>query len=624
MKRILRMMLTILLIVLILQAGGPMQNQVNQVKADTVDNWVKLPLGDEWVTSIAIDPVNSEVIYVTTPTDGIWKTIDGGQHWFQIFYQKGTIFISIILDFQTHTIYVAAPVGLTPTGGGVWKSIDDGKNWRRVLQEHSIGCLRLDPLNSNVVYVPTARGIFKSIDGGENWKLISGIVCYELALDPQNSQIMYAGTLGQGVLKSIDGGENWVSLGDKTLIPKVDSILVDPSNTQTIYVSIGRTTTSPGKGVFKSIDGGKNWKPINNGLEILNMRGGMIYDNKNNIIYVGTMGLETNDGKGVFKSVNGGENWEAVGLEGLNISALALDPNNPEIIYVGTMGNGLFRINKVVITASVGLGGSISPSGTITVNYGDSKTFTITSDTGYKIKDVKVDGVSVGAVSTYIFINVTNNHTIEAIFEPITFTITTSTGLGGSISPSGTITVNYGDSKTFTITSDTGYKIKDVKVDGVSVGAVSTYPFTNITKDHTIEAIFEKKIVIILQVGKTSFIVNSTFHNLDSPPVIKNERTLLPIRAVIEALNGTVGWDATERKVTITLGSNTIELWIGKSTAKVNGINTPIDATNSKVVPEIINSRTMLPLRFVTENLGCQVQWDGVTQTITIIYSNNG
>jgi len=126
--------------------------------------------------------------------------------------------------------------------------------------------------------------------------------------------------------------------------------------------------------------------------------------------------------------------------------------------------------------------------------------------------------------------------------------------------------------------------------------------------------------VMILQIGKSAFTVDGISNTLDAPPVIKNGRTLLPIRAVIEALGGTVGWDANEKKVTVTLGSTTIELWIGKYMAKVNGVDTPIDATNSKVVPEIINSRTMLPLRFVTENLGCDVQWDGTTRTITITY----
>jgi hypothetical protein len=125
----------------------------------------------------------------------------------------------------------------------------------------------------------------------------------------------------------------------------------------------------------------------------------------------------------------------------------------------------------------------------------------------------------------------------------------------------------------------------------------------------------------LLRIGDPNFSVNGVSNTLDSPPIIKNGRTLLPIRPVIEALGGSVSWDPTEKKVTVSLGSNTIELWIGKPTANINGVSKPIDSTNSKVVPEIINGRTMLPLRFVTDNLGCDVQWDGPTQTITIIYS---
>jgi C1A family cysteine protease len=202
-------------------------------------------------------------------------------------------------------------------------------------------------------------------------------------------------------------------------------------------------------------------------------------------------------------------------------------------------------------------------------------------------------------------------------------TITSSSTPGGSISPSGTITVNYGDSKTFTINPDKGYKISDVKVDGKSVGAVSTYTFEKVIDNHTIEVTFEKQVtqmVIVLKIGSSSFTVNGETRYLDSPPVIKNSRTLVPIRPIVEALGGTVGWDGTERKVTISLGSTVIELWIGKNTARVNGMNKPIDSSNPKVVPEIINGMTMLPLRFVTENLGCQLQWDPNTQTITITY----
>ncbi|MGB9794689.1 copper amine oxidase N-terminal domain-containing protein [Caldisericum exile] len=275
------------------------------------------------------------------------------------------------------------------------------------------------------------------------------------------------------------------------------------------------------------------------------------------------------------------------------------------------------------ITVSVSQGGSVSPSGSVSVIPGNPQTFTITPNTGYKIKDVKVDGVSVGAVSSYTFENITKDHTIEAIFEPITFTITSSSSSGGTITPSSTITVNYGDSKTFNITPNPGYKIKDVLVDGKSVGAVSSYTFSNITSNHTIEVTFEKQItqtIITLQIGNTSFTVNGEQRYLDSPPVIKNGRTLLPIRAIIEALGGTVKWIADTKTVVIELGNNSIMLQIGNANALVNGNNKLIDPQNLKVVPEIINGRTMLPLRFVAESLGADVHWDGTTRTITITY----
>ena len=129
------------------------------------------------------------------------------------------------------------------------------------------------------------------------------------------------------------------------------------------------------------------------------------------------------------------------------------------------------------------------------------------------------------------------------------------------------------------------------------------------------------KTVVVLQIGKSTFTVNGASKTLDSPPIIKNGRTLVPIRAIIEALAGTVGWDATTKKATVTLGKKAITLWIGKSAATVNGVSTPIDSTNAKVAPEIISGRTMLPLRFVTENFGCSVVWAAATKTITITYT---
>ena len=150
------------------------------------------------------------------------------------------------------------------------------------------------------------------------------------------------------------------------------------------------------------------------------------------------------------------------------------------------------------ITASAGSHGSISPSGSVTVPVGTDKTFTITPDSGYHIADVRVDGESVGAVSSYKFSKVTEDHTIVASFAIDTHTITASAGSGGSISPDGEVQVNHGSSQSFTIKPDTNNNIKSVLVDGVSVGPVSSYTFKNVTENHSIAASFVVATISIL------------------------------------------------------------------------------------------------------------------------------
>src|SRR5206468_3100748 len=95
-----------------------------------------------------------------------------------------------------------------------------------------------------------------------------------------------------------------------------------------------------------------------------------------------------------------------------------------------------------------------------------------------------------GAVSSYTFSNVSASHTIAASFTPIVETITASAGANGSISPAGPVAANCGSDQTFTITPDACHHIAGVLVDGASVGAVSSYTFTNVTANHTIAASF--------------------------------------------------------------------------------------------------------------------------------------
>jgi len=137
-------------------------------------------------------------------------------------------------------------------------------------------------------------------------------------------------------------------------------------------------------------------------------------------------------------------------------------------------------------------------------------------------------------------------------------------------------------------------------------------------------AIASSSTTVKLWIGNASMSVNGVQQLIDvqgTKPVIVAGRTLVPIRAVIEAFGGSAAWEASTRKATVTLGKDSLDLWIGKSQASLNGTALAIDSANAVVVPVITNGRTMLPLRFVAESLGIDVQYDAVQQMITLTYS---
>jgi len=104
----------------------------------------------------------------------------------------------------------------------------------------------------------------------------------------------------------------------------------------------------------------------------------------------------------------------------------------------------------------------------------------------------------------------------------------------------------------------------------------------------------------------------------DVPPIIENDRTLVPLRAIFEALGANVQWDGQTQTVTAVKGSTEAKLTIGSHIAYKKGQPVTLD-----VPAKIINDRTMVPLRFVSEALGAAVDWNGETQTVTIT-SNKG
>jgi hypothetical protein len=153
-----------------------------------------------------------------------------------------------------------------------------------------------------------------------------------------------------------------------------------------------------------------------------------------------------------------------------------------------------FKILTCTVTASAGTNGLISPSGTITKNYGDSQLFTATPSDGYMVGTWSVDS---GAVqtggATYTLSSITANHTVSVTFEIlVTYTVTASSGANGSIDPSGTITKNSGDSQLFTATPSDGYAVDTWLVDGNSVQTGgTTYTLSSITANHTVSVTFK-------------------------------------------------------------------------------------------------------------------------------------
>ena len=100
---------------------------------------------------------------------------------------------------------------------------------------------------------------------------------------------------------------------------------------------------------------------------------------------------------------------------------------------------------------------------------------------------------------------------------------------------------------------------------------------------------------------------------LDQPPVIQNSRTLVPLRFIGEALGADIQWNPDERSVTYSTIDAQLVLVIDDHRANVNGVIREMD-----VAPSIINGRTMVPVRFVSEELGFNVSWDGENQIVTV------
>ncbi len=233
--------------------------------------------------------------------------------------------LDAVQEGQRLTLYIGA------ASGGVWKSTNGGATFKPVFDKQStqsIGAVTIDPRDPKTIWVGT----------GEAWT--------------RNSV-----SVGDGVYRSTDGGENWTNLGlqDSERIVK---ILVDPTNTNTVYVcATGKLwSDSDERGVFKTVDGGKTWTKVLRGAN-LSTGCSMISMDKQNpkTLYAGMWDFRrkgwefrsggesasAHSGSGLFKSTDGGATWKelndqtAAGLptKPYGRIAVAVAPSKPNVVY---------------------------------------------------------------------------------------------------------------------------------------------------------------------------------------------------------------------------------------------------------------------------------------------------
>jgi uncharacterized repeat protein (TIGR02543 family) len=213
------------------------------------------------------------------------------------------------------------------------------------------------------------------------------------------------------------------------------------------------------------------------------------------------------DATSQWQSSANGTSWQEIpGATGHTYStgATSTAMNNLQYrcVCTNTVGSAISNPASLIVDAPVqrtvtfvaGSGGVVAGTLLQTVpDGGSTASVTAVPNGGFTFVNWTGDGFAPTTANPLSLNNVLQDLTITANFTPAaaTYTITATAGIYGHITPSGAVSVNSGGNITFTITPDAYYMIGNVLVDGVSVGAVGSYTFSNVTSNHTISASFE-------------------------------------------------------------------------------------------------------------------------------------
>ncbi len=333
------------------------------------------------VTAIAVNPHNTNEIYIGTADGGVFKSEDGGATWVPVFDSMPSLSIgAIAIDPVDTAIYVGTgevnSSGDSFNGTGLYVSHDHGITWEHLGLDSTAHIARIvfDPTDHNTIYVAamghlyttdTTRGVYKSTDGGQTWQKVLFVDdttgCIDLVINPQNPNILYAAMWsrirtpenrrvsgsGSGIYRSTDGGATWEYL----------TIGLPTSNVGRIGITISQTDPNvlyaifsdhPGyfTGVYKTTYGGDTWsRTIDGNLsDIFSSYGwyfGQIRVDPTNPQVVYAMGLH------IYKTTDGGNSWYQ--LTGWDVHVdhhdLWISPSNPDHLIDGNDGGVYISTN---------------------------------------------------------------------------------------------------------------------------------------------------------------------------------------------------------------------------------------------------------------------------------------
>ena len=135
-----------------------------------------------------------------------------------------------------------------------------------------------------------------------------------------------------------------------------------------------------------------------------------------------------------------------------------------------------------------------------------------------------------------------------------------------------------------------------------------------------IENVGQQKGYIILQLDNPIMSVNGGNQEIDpgrgTAPIIISNRSMVPIRAIVEAMGGSVAWDGSESKITLNARGNSVEMWLNRNDIRRNGSSSRMD-----VAPVSQGGRTYVPVRFASENLDAKADWINSTREVVIVFT---